>query len=150
MKKIILIILVLAIVGIAYRLASPLFINKKVIEKIEDIAPQGNVNQVETTAAGTFVGLEGHTAQGTAKLIKNGSDYFVRLEDDFRVTNGPDLFVYLGKNGAYDPKARLGELKGNIGSQNYAIPSSLNVSDYDEVWVWCWSFSVAFGKAVLK
>jgi hypothetical protein len=104
----------------------------------------------ETLAQGTFNGLLGHKAQGAAKLIKADGKYYVRFEDDFEVTNGPDLFVYLGKGGRYDPATQLAALKGNIGSQNYEIPASINAADYDEVWVWCRAFSVAFGKAELR
>ena len=72
------------------------------------------------------------------------------LEDDFEVTNGPDLFVYLGRNGEYVAQTNLGRLKGNIGSQNYEIPSSIDLSQYDEAWVWCRAFAVPFGKAILN
>jgi len=104
---------------------------------------------VKTIAQGAFTGLQDHSAEGTATLLQTGNDYFVRFEENFNITNGPDLFVYLGKDGNYDPAARLGALKGNIGSQNYAIPSSISVANYNEVWVWCRAFSVAFGKAPL-
>ncbi|MDO8599708.1 MAG: DM13 domain-containing protein [bacterium] len=98
-------------------------------------------------ARGTFEGLAGHRAQGTARVIEVSGKRYVRFESDFRVTNGPDLFVYLGRNGAYDPNARLSALKGNEGSQNYELPTG-DLSAYDAVWVWCRAFSVPFGKAV--
>lgn len=144
MRKLFLIALIIGVVVVAYWLISPLFINKQVHEE----TVQNNPSQV--VSAGTFSGLAGHSAQGAAKLIKTGSRYYIRFEDDFRVTNGPDLYVYLGKNGQYDSAARLGALKGNVGSQNYEVPDNLAVTNYSEVWVWCRSFSVAFGKAELK
>ncbi|MDP3794056.1 MAG: DM13 domain-containing protein [Candidatus Uhrbacteria bacterium] len=180
MKKPLLIILGLGILVIGYWTISPLFLDKKVNEKLEDImapaipqepvvattteasqkaavtstpnAPPPQVKQ-ETSlvvlAQGAFTGLQDHNAEGRASLIKAGEKQYVRFEEDFNITNGPDLFVYLGKDGTYDPAARLGALKGNIGSQNYAIPSSISVANYNEVWVWCRAFSVAFGKAPL-
>lgn len=132
--------------AVAYWLISPIFINKKVSEEMPSV---GNA-AVEEIARGEFMGLAGHQARGTAKLLKVGYKYIVRLEEDFKVTNGPDLFVHLGKNGEYDPKARLGNLKGNEGSQNYEIPANINPLNYNEIWVWCRSFNVAFGKAGLK
>lgn len=99
---------------------------------------------------GTFVGLARHTAEGQASVVQVGEKYYVRFEDDFRVTNGPDLFVYLGKNDEYDPATRLGRLKGSMGGQNYEVPAGVDVSEYNEVWVWCRAFSVPFGKAVLQ
>lgn len=101
-------------------------------------------------ARGTFVGLAGHRAQGTARVVDIDGIWYVRFEDDFTVTNGPDLFVYLGRDGAHDPSARLGALKGNEGSQNYMVPAHYNLSAHDAVWVWCRAFSVPFGKAVFS
>lgn len=148
--------------GVAYWLVSPLFITRRADEKLEEIKkmePPVSVEKEEAkkpadeftaVAQGAFEGLAFHKAQGTAKLLKLGDSYFVRFEEDFSVTNGPDLFVYLGKDGQYDPEARLAALKGNVGGQNYAIPSNLLVSNYNEVWVWCRAFSVPFGKASLR
>ncbi len=149
MKKIILVILIFVIVGVSYWLISPLFINKKVGEKIEDISKVG-LSSTQIVAQGTFSGLGGHNAEGSAKLLKIGDRYYLRFEDDFRVTNGPDLFVHFGKNSQYDAEARVAVLKGNVGGQNYEIPVNINPLDYNEVWIWCRSFSVPFGKATLK
>ena len=101
-------------------------------------------------ATGDFIGLAGHRAEGTAKLLIVGEKKFIRFEDEFSITNGPDLFVYLGNNGVYDPNTRLGALRGNVGSQNYEIPATIDVSNYNEVWVWCRAFSVPFGKAIFQ
>lgn len=155
MKKIIVIILTVAGVGIAYWLISPLFINKKVEEKFEDItkaeqSPSSQATSSDVVAQGSFIGLGGHHAEGSTKLIKIADKYYVRFEDDFRVTNGPDLFVYFGKNGKYDASARIANLKGNIGGQNYEIPAGINPVNFNEIWVWCRTFSVAFGKAVIQ
>ena len=150
MKKAVVLIGIIIVVGISYWLISPFFIDREVSESIEEIMKDNTVVEPRELSVGTFVGLTGHNAEGTAKLIKAGDNYYVRFEDDFSVTNGPDLFAYLGKDGQYDPNSRLAELKGNIGSQNYEIPESIVISDYNEVWVWCRAFSVAFGKAVLQ
>ena len=96
---------------------------------------------------GTFSGLAGHNGSGKATLIKVGDKYYVRFEDDFRVTNGPDLYVDLGRSGEHDGAARLGRLKGSVGGQNYEVPAGIDVSAYNEVWVWCRAFSVPFAKA---
>ncbi len=100
--------------------------------------------------SGSFIGVENHGAEGSAKIVSVGDKKYVRFEDNFNVTNGPDLFVYLGKDGKYDSSANLGALKGNIGSQNYEIPAGIDLSKYNEVWVWCRAFGVGFGVAKLK
>lgn len=167
MKKILIVILCLAVLGVGYWLISPLFITREVSESLEDIAavmppvaPESEPEQAQapvpaapdiaTLRQGTFEGLAGHSGSGTASLVQSGGKYFVRFEDDFRVTNGPDLFVYFGKNGEYVAEARLGALKGNVGGQNYEVPVGISPDDFDEVWVWCRAFSVPFARAVLE
>ncbi|MBI2013626.1 MAG: DM13 domain-containing protein [Candidatus Colwellbacteria bacterium] len=157
MKKIIILILVAIGAGLAWWLGSPLFIDKEVNETIEDIqkmAPPmaaGMESISVTERIGTFVGADDfHKGEGTVSLIKLGDKYFVRFEDDFKVTNGPDLFVYFGRDGEYIKDTNLGVLKGNIGSQNYEVSAEINPNDYNEVWVWCRAFSVPFAKAVLN
>jgi len=154
-KKVLIIILILVAVPLAYWTISPLFITKTVNETAEEI-PVSNYSgptdeqHPQTISSGTFEGLGGHNASGKALLIKSGDKYYVRLDDDFKVTNGPDLFVHFGSNGEYAPEARLGTLKGNVGGQNYEVPTGINPSNYNEVWIWCRSFSVAFGKATFN
>jgi hypothetical protein len=43
----------------------------------------------------------------------------------------------------------LGDLKGNIGEQNYEIPEGVDLSVYDTVAIWCVRFAVGFGSAEL-
>lgn len=158
MKKILLVLLAIAVVAVGYWLISPLFIERQVSESLSDIMPvpeesstsSTDTNEPQEVSSGTFVSLAGHNAEGTARLLQIGDRYFVRFEDDFRVTNGPDLFVHFGKDNEYLTEARLGALKGNAGSQNYEVPAELNPEDYNEVWVWCRAFSVPFGKVVLQ
>lgn len=152
------------IVVVSYWLISPVFIDKKVDERLEDIIniSSSSLSQKDTSSSqlsatssdviseGIFNGIDGHNAQGRVIIIKINEKQYLRLNDDFRVTNGPDLFIHFGKEGVYDPLAKVAQLKGNIGGQNYEIPSGINPDDYNEVWIWCRSFSVPFGKAVLK
>jgi hypothetical protein len=139
-----LIIIGLGAIAFGYWTISPLFIDVRVSEEMP-AAP--TAAEMTILAEGEFVGLEGHDASGKAEILEIGGKRYVRFEEDFKVTNGPDLFVYLGKLGEYDPAANLGALKGNIGSQNYEIPENFNLEEYDSVWVWCRAFRVAFGVA---
>lgn len=147
MKKLAFFVIVAVGLVVVWWLASPLFLNSEVSEDMP-VAPMGEV--IQMMRSGTFEGLEFHHAEGTATLIQSGDQWYVRFEDDFMVTNGPDLFVHFGKDGAYVAEARLGKLKGNIGSQNYLVPEGINPEDFNEVWIWCRAFSVPFGKALLQ
>ncbi|MDQ3969611.1 MAG: DM13 domain-containing protein [Thermoproteota archaeon] len=90
--------------------------------------------EISTTYSGTFVGVNYgiHNVEGQAKVIKlrDGSN-FLRLED-FRSTNGPDLYVYLSTDRGNSDFVNLGRLKGNVvGDQNYKIPEGTDLSKYD-------------------
>ena len=101
---------------------------------------------------GEFVGVNDgiHNAEGQVKLLRlNDSTNFLRLED-FKATNGPDLYVYLSTDKSASDFVNLGRLKGNVGNQNYEIPNGTDLSKYDTVLIWCQAFSVLFGSAELE
>ncbi len=104
----------------------------------------------EKEISGNFAGVgDGiHDASGIAKVIPVDGSSVLRLED-FRTTNGPDLYVYLSTNKQASDFVDLGRLKGNIGNQNYDIPEGTDLSKYDTVLIWCKQFSVLFGSAEL-
>lgn len=100
---------------------------------------------------GNFIGVgDGiHDAQGDVIVIESDDgSRFLRFEN-FKATNGPDLFVYLATDETGDDFVSLGMLKGNIGNQNYMIPPGADLSNYDTVLIWCKQFSVLFGSAKL-
>jgi hypothetical protein len=100
---------------------------------------------------GSFVGAgDGiHNAEGMAKVIplQDGSN-ILRLEN-LRVTNGPDLYVYLATDKSASDFVSLGKLKANNGNQNYNISSEIDLTKYDTVLIWCRPFSVLFGSVEL-
>lgn len=136
--------LLIAAVAFGYWTISPLFINVQVSEALN---PEG----VTVLRQGTFVGADTvvHKAEGTAKLVRtNPSEVLVRFEDDFKASNGPDLYVWLTKDGnTKNGYVDLGKLKGNIGSQNYTVPADTDLEQYTTVIIWCKAFSVLFGTA---
>ena len=99
---------------------------------------------------GDFISRAHHT-EGTAKVITDGDQRFLRFEG-FLTDNGPDLNVYLGTgppDGSPGDFIDLGDLKGNIGDQNYEIGPEVDLSTYTTVYIWCVRFSVGFGAAPL-
>ena len=115
-------------------------------EMIAKVAP-GSQQPPKFSKLGTFQGLKGHQATGKAEVITVGDVSFLRFED-FEVTNGPDLHVYMTKNGDVDTGIDLGKLKGNKGSQNYEL-SGINTNMYNIVVIYCQPFHVYFASATL-
>jgi len=112
---------------------------------------------ITTLAKGAFTDADGfHKGSGTALVARVGADRVLRLEE-FRVTNGPDLYVYLAAHP--QPRSRaevdqgfvsLGRLKGNMGAQNYSIPSSVRLDAHQSVVIYCRRFHVVFSTATLR
>jgi Electron transfer DM13 len=101
--------------------------------------------------SGEFVGAgDGtHNAEGVAKEISTEDGRkFIRFEN-FKVTNGPDLYVYLATDQSASDFVDIGKLKANNGNQNYEIPSGTDLAKYKTVVIWCKAFSVLFGSAEL-
>ena len=104
-------------------------------------------------STGTFISGE-HDTSGTALVVALPDGSLVVRFEDLDTSNGPDLRVVLSTDDAsdawkYDGRHILGELKGNIGDQNYTIPLDVDLTQFGSVVVWCERFSVAFGAAPL-
>ena len=117
--------------------------------------PMPEEPQIVTLVSGEFISRS-HETSGRALVLNDGSEQrFLRFED-FRTDNGPDVNVWLS-SAPPDAPARdflddwvdLGDIKGNVGAQNYEIPPSVDLDRYSTVVIWCVRFSVAFGTAGL-
>ena len=114
-----------------------------------------NASTVNALRTGSFVGVgDGiHNAEGIAKVIPlqedETSSNILRLEN-LRVSNGPDLYVYLATDKSASDFVNVGKLKANNGNQNYDIPAGTDLIKYDTVLIWCRPFSVLFGSAELR
>ncbi|MFT5201456.1 MAG: hypothetical protein ACI9C1_000832 [Candidatus Aldehydirespiratoraceae bacterium] len=110
---------------------------------------------IQTLIEGSFVDRD-HPAEGIASVLTDGTaQRFLRFEE-FATDNGPDLNVYLSSaplgsddNAFDDDFIDLGDLRGNIGSQNYEIPEDVDLDRYTTVVIWCVRFGVAFAAAEL-
>ncbi|MEZ5227162.1 MAG: DM13 domain-containing protein [Acidimicrobiales bacterium] len=86
--------------------------------------------------------------EGSGFTLGDGDRIFLRFEN-FETDNGPDLNVYLRSSADPDDYLDLGDLKGNIGDQNYELPADIDLDRYDLVDIWCVRFGVSFGSAQL-
>lgn len=165
--------IVIVIVGLALFQPWKLFVNKTVDEALPGVATgapattgagAGSASTTSSgsrgagapsTAGGGRFQSYAHQTSGELKVVKADGKTYVRFEN-FKTDNGPDLVVYLsptastGPEGSFaDNPVNLGELKGNVGNQNYEVPAGTDLSKYRSVVVWCKRFSVAFGAAPL-
>jgi hypothetical protein len=124
------------------------------VEKIEAM-PDGP----EVLATGQFVDADAiHKGSGRATLYALPDGRHVVRFEDFRTTNGPALVVYLAKHPSPGSAAdvldsgflKLGDLKGNVGNQNYDIPAGTDVTEYGSVVIWCELFDVLFSPAAFE
>jgi len=147
-----------------------LFLNKTVNEPVPGVIQTGPAAEtsrgataggsppprLEVLRSGSFRSLE-HATTGTAIVLhRPGGNLVLRLEQ-LSTSNGPDLRVYLShipassdlhayRTGFID----LGALKGNRGSQNYAIPAGTDLTAFKSAVIWCRRFAVGFGVAPLS
>jgi electron transfer DM13 len=134
---------------LAYFEPQKLFIDDRVAEALPA------ATAVRTLSEGAFRSYE-HSTSGRARVIATADGRrYVRFEG-FATSNGPALAVYLsaapagGPGDSFDDRfVDLGELKGNIGTQNYPVPAGVRLERYRSVVVWCKRFSVPFAAAPL-
>lgn len=96
-----------------------------------------------------------HQGAGTATLVVDEDGKVVLQFDDFEVTPGPDLEVWL----VVDPTpatsaavlasewVSLGSLQSPQGPQTYDLPEDVDATAYGSVVIWCEDFSVLFAVA---
>jgi hypothetical protein len=141
-------------------MATAAIVNNSINESMNQVQLQQQPAQNTTTTpatnalrSGSFVGVGDriHNAEGIAKVIplQDRTSSILRLEN-LRVTNGPDLYVYLATDKSASDFVNVGKLKANNGNQNYDIPAGTDLTKYDTILIWCRPFSVLFGSAELR
>ena len=118
-------------------------------EPAEPVADAPAEPQIVTEFAGQFSGSGRYDVSGDAIVLGNGTGQrFLRFEN-FSSNNGPDLNVYLINPDDPNDFIDLGDLKGNIGEQNYELSPDIDLDRYSQVSIWCVRFGVGFGSADL-
>lgn len=110
-----------------------------------------SVNADQPASSGIFKGASRHVTTGGVTIVKTADGgASVILGQDFDFDGAPDPRVGFGKNGRYDEASDLGKLVKNSGTQQYTVPAGVDVSKYNEVYIWCRKYSVPLGVAALK
>lgn len=126
--------------------------NSTVNESIDTEVEGQEAATFQNISSGNFIGVNDgiHNAEGVAKVIGLDDGTSVLRLENFKATNGPDLYAYLATDKSASDIVNLGRLKGNIGNQNYPIPDGTDLTKYNTVLIWCQAFSVLFGSAELS
>ncbi|MBM7067236.1 DM13 domain-containing protein [Actibacterium sp. 188UL27-1] len=106
-------------------------------------------NAVSAMGRGTFRGASNHVTRGSVAIVSRDGRNYVQLGNDFFFDGAPDPWVALGRNG-YARETRMSKLAKTSGAQLYRIPANLDLSKYNQVYLWCERFSVPLGVANLR
>ncbi|MFC7291888.1 DM13 domain-containing protein [Hirschia litorea] len=126
------------------------------ITAINVLAPVNAAYAEASVAEHSFVKKD-KKIKGGWSIIQRDGDSYIRFNDDFKTSNGPDLKVFLspqtieevtGKT-AIEGAINLGELISNKGSQEYKLPADLNASDFKSVLIHCEQYSKLWGGGAL-
>ena len=147
-------LLILAGLWFAFR-PEKLLVNKKVNEA----PPAQTAGELTPLLTGRFVG-EVHKTSGRASVYRQPNDSRVLRLSDFSTSNGPAVHVLLIDGTSTDPSkdfalaavrnVDLGDLKGNQGDQDYAIPKDVDLKTFGTVAIYCERFHANFGTAKLE
>ncbi|MGD1937674.1 MAG: DM13 domain-containing protein [Cyanophyceae cyanobacterium] len=99
-----------------------------------------------------------HPTTGSVSVVTNSGDPYLTLSGDFKTDSGPALEIILYTGSRVPRKVetaggryyRLAKLRKVRGSDRYALPKNLNLSQYNSVAIWCEEFDVTFGYAPLN
>ncbi len=110
----------------------------------------GPVASVFADTTGTFVGASDHITTGGVTITENADGTStVTFDSSFSLDGAPDPHVGFGKDGKFANGASLGELKQITGTQSYIVPANIDISDFNELYIWCLKFAVPLGVAKL-
>ena len=103
-------------------------------------------------ARGSFTGVDGHDGGGTATVVQLPGGGRMLTFTRFDVDPGADVDVYLvpGDGSEVGDRIELGGLKGNVGDQQYEIPSDADLNRYRTVVLYCIPFTVRIAVAPLS
>jgi Electron transfer DM13 len=126
--------------------------------KVNEPAPFSSSADVQPLYTGLLAG-RAHPTSGRASIYQMPDRRRDLRLTDFMTSNGPDVHVLLAQSTDSNLQQKfvkgelngveLGQLKANQGDQNYDLPNSADLTQYDSVVIYCERFHVVFGLARL-
>ena len=97
----------------------------------------------------TIRGAAGHSASGSARIVRDGSSYFLELGGDFRIDSGNnDVMLTRQSDTRTGADLNLGNMRSLTGQQRYSLPH--DGSGYSHVMLWCRPFRIPIGVGELR
>jgi len=94
-------------------------------------------------------GANGHSASGTARILREGGSFVLELGSDFRIDSGNnDVYLTSGPDTIRGSDLNLGNMQSQTGRQTYRLPD--DGSRYGYVMLWCRPFRVPIGVGELR
>ena len=94
-------------------------------------------------------GANGHSASGTAEIVRTGASFSLELRGNFRIDSGfNDVYLVRDPGGISAGDLNLGDLRATSGAQSYAMPN--DGSAYSHVLLWCRPFRVPIALGDLR
>jgi len=165
LKKLIYLIILVAVLWVAWYLISPLWrdvvldeaspLDNQDYQDAMDKVKDDVVTMEDEMPSGPQVLLTAdfkpgdHDVDGKALVIETDGNRVLRFED-FNTINGPNLHIYLSSDLTENDYVDLGPIRATKGNVNYELDPSIDLDKYNNVLVWCVPFKVLFSYAELK
>lgn len=116
-------------------------------EDLMEMAPENSVLKY----SGNFIqGPYGNNVNGKAEIYEKNGTYTLVFNENFTVSNGPDLYVYVSKEQQPSQFISLGKLKSVNGGQTYTFTGLVNFEEYKYAVVHCQQYNHLFSYASLQ
>jgi len=116
-------------------------------EDLMEMAPENSVLKY----SGDFMqGPYGNNVNGKAEIYEKNGVFTLVLNENFTISNGPDLYVYVSKAQQPSQFISLGKLKSVNGGQTYTFTGSVNFDEYKYAVVHCQQYNHLFSYALLE
>ena len=94
---------------------------------------------------------------GDWSIVEKGGKTYVKLSDDFRTRNAPDLKIFLSPLSASEANGRnatngsvlVAPLTSNAGAQMYEIPAGVDLASFGSILIHCEAYSKLWSAADL-
>jgi hypothetical protein len=97
----------------------------------------------------TIRGANGHSASGSARILRENGAFVLELGADFRIDSGNnDVYLARRDDGVDSGDLNLGNMKALTGRQRYELPN--DGSGYAHVVLWCRPFRIPIGRGELR